>query len=116
MRHRNKTKTLGRKRAPRKAMMKNLAESLILHGSIRTTSAKAKQLRTVVEPMITKAKKGDIATRRLLISRLFTNKAVNKLLNDLGPKYKERKGGYTRITKLGPRANDAAEMVKIELV
>ena len=116
MRHNKKKKTLGRENAPREAMIKNLAESLILHGSIKTTKAKARVLRSFVEPLVTKAKKGDLTARRILIKELFTDKAVNKLLNVLAPNYKDRKGGYTRIIKTGYRANDAAEMVRIEFV
>lgn len=116
MRHNNKAKILGREKAHRTALMKNLAESLIMHESIRTTKAKAKALRSVVEPLVTKAKRGDLTTRRYLISHLFTDRAVEKLMSDLGPRYKERKGGYTRIIKVGPRMNDAADMVVIEFV
>ncbi len=116
MRHRKTGKTLGRPKAQREALMKNLAESLILHGSINTTKAKAQVLKTVVEPMVTKAKKGDLAARRQLIKGLFTDKAVNTLLKDIAPRYKDRNGGYTRITKIGTRQNDAAEMVRIEFV
>ena len=116
MRHKKKKITLGRERAHREAMMKNLAESLILHGKIKTTKAKAKALRTVVEPLITRAKIGTLATRRELIKALFTGEAVNKLMDELGPKYKNRNGGYTRIIKLVPRDSDSAEVARIELV
>lgn len=116
MRHKKKKITLGREKAHREAMMKNLAESLILHGKIKTTKAKAKALRTVVEPLITKAKAGTLAARRELIKALFTDDAVKKLMDELGPKYKDRKGGYTRIIKLVHRDSDSAEMARIELV
>ena len=116
MRHRKKGKTLGREKAQREALMRNLAESLILHGSVRTTKAKAQELKTVVEPLITKAKSGTLAARRYVQSRLYTAATVAKLINELGPQYKTRAGGYTRMIKLGRRANDAAEVVKIELV
>lgn len=116
MRHRKKGKTLGREKAHREALLRNLAESLILHGSVRTTKAKAQELRTVVEPLVTKAKAGTLTARRELISRLYTARAVNKLMDDWGPRYRERPGGYTRMVKLGRRANDAAAVVKIELV
>lgn len=116
MRHLKKKITLGREKAPREALMRNLAESLIMHGSIKTTKAKARALRTFVEPLVTKAKKGTLAERRALISVLYTDATVNKLLTDIGPRYKERAGGYTRIIKIGPRFNDAAEMVRIEFV
>lgn len=116
MRHKKKKATLGREKAQRGALMRNLAESLILNGSIKTTKAKARALRVFVEPLITKAKKNDLTTRRNLLKVLYTTEAVNKLLNDVAPNYLQRAGGYTRITKLGARANDAAEMAKIELV
>jgi len=96
--------------------MRSLAQSLILEGSIRTTKAKARALRIFVEPLVTKAKKNDLVVRRNLLKVLYTKKAVSKLLTDIAPKYVERKGGYTRITKLGARANDSAEMAKIEFV
>ncbi len=116
MRHKKKKITLGREKAHRVAMMKNLAESLILHGKIKTTKAKAKALRTVVEPLITIAKAGTLAARRELIKALFTDDAVKKLMDELGPKYKDRQGGYTRIIKLTPRDSDSAEVAIIELV
>lgn len=116
MRHRKKQAKFGRKKAPRAALIRNLAESLILSGAIRTTVAKAKALRSFVEPLVTKARRGDLTARRNLLSRLYTDAAVNKLMADIGPKYKGRPGGYTRVTKLGPRANDGAEMAKIEFV
>ena len=116
MRHNSKKITLGRETAPRKAMMRNLAESLILKGSIRTTTAKAKALRSVVEPLVTKAKKGDLANVRNIKKVLFTREALDTLLKEVAPRYTERKGGYTRIIKLAPRANDAADMSRIEFV
>lgn len=116
MRHKVKKATLGREKAQRDALMRSLAESLILNGSIRTTKAKARALRTFVEPLVTKAKKNDLTAKKNLLKALYTKKAVNKLLNDVAPNYLERKGGYTRITKLGARANDSAEMAKIEFV
>jgi large subunit ribosomal protein L17 len=116
MRHRNKTAILGRKKSVRVALMRGLADSLITHGKIKTTLAKAKALRRVVEPVITKAKRGTLHDNRLIRQTLYTDTAVNKALNEIGPKYKERNGGYTRITKLGRRPNDAAEVAVIELV
>lgn len=116
MRHRKNTKTLGRKKGPREAMMRNLADSLVIHGRIETTLAKAKELRKFVEPLVTKAKAGTLAKRRELISILYTDKAINRLMDELGPKFKERPGGYTRITKIGARHNDGAEMAVIEFV
>lgn len=116
MRHNSKKVTLGRESAQRKALMRGLAENLVLHESIRTTSAKAKALRSMVEPLVTKAKRGTLADRRSIMRVLYTEKSVKKMMDDLGPKYKERNGGYTRITKIGLRANDAAAMVRIEFV
>ncbi|HAT03927.1 MAG TPA: 50S ribosomal protein L17 [Candidatus Magasanikbacteria bacterium] len=116
MRHQKKTVKLGRTRAPRQALLRNLAESLILHGAIVTTKAKAKALRSVVEPLVTKAKKGRPVDREGIMSVLYTGKAVKKLVDDLAPRYAERRGGYTRITKIGTRSSDGGEKVKIEFV
>ena len=116
MRHNSKKVTLGRESAPRKALMRNLAESLILNGSIRTTKAKAKALRSVIEPLVTKAKKGNIANVRNIKKVLFTREALDVLTKEIAPRYADRNGGYTRIIKLAPRANDAAEMARIEFV
>lgn len=116
MRHKKKKTTLGRKKAPREALLRNLAESLILHGNIKTTKAKAKALRMFIEPLVTKARKNTLAARRELIKVLYTEKAVKKIMEEIGPKYKDRKGGYTRIIKLARRKNDAAEMARIEFV
>lgn len=116
MRHLKKKITLGRVKGPRKALLRSLVESFILHGSIRTTRAKARALRTKVEPLITRAKRGTLADRRHAISFLYTDKAVKKLFDEIAPKYKDRKGGYTRIIKLTSRVNDGAEMARIELV
>ena len=116
MRHRKKTKTLGRKKAQREALMRNLADSLALHGKIETTLAKAKELRKFVEPLVTKSKNPTLATRRALISVLYTDTAVKNMLEKWGPQFKERPGGYTRIVKTGARYNDGAEMAVIEFV
>ena len=116
MRHQKKKATLGREKAPRAALMRNLAESLILNGSIKTTKAKARALRSFVEPLVSKAKKDTLMSRRNLLKALYTKKAVSKLLKELGPNYKERNGGYTRITKIGPRGSDGAVMARIEFV
>jgi large subunit ribosomal protein L17 len=116
MRHNVKKTTLGRKKAPREAMLRNLADSLVLHGTIKTTEAKAKAVRGVVEPLITKARKGTLAARREIIKVLYTEESVKKLMDEIGPKYKDRDGGYTRIIKLPVRKNDAAKMARIELV
>ena len=117
MRHNKKKVTLGREKKPREAMFRNLAQSLILHGNIRTTQAKAKALRGVVERLITKAKKAKgLSARRQIQALLYTDEAINKLVKEVGPKYKERQGGYTRIIKLPSRKNDGALMARMELV
>ncbi len=116
MRHKVEKKILGRKKAPREAMFRNLAESLILYGSIKTTEAKAKALRGIVEPLVTTARKNTLTARRQVLKVLYTEKAVKKLMEEVGPKYKDRQGGYTRITKLGRRSSDAAATARIEFV
>lgn len=117
MRHLNKKITLGREIGPRKALLRVMAENLVLHESVKTTKAKAKAIKTVIEPLITKAVKKDILTaRRTAVKVLCTAKAVKKLVDEIAPRYKDRKGGYTRMIKLMPRATDGAEMVKIEFV
>lgn len=116
MRHDNKKFTLGRTRNPRRALMRSLLESLVIHGRIKTTVAKARALRTVMEPLITKAKKNTLSARREALKLLYTEKAVKKLFDEIAPEYKDRHGGYTRIVKLTARAHDAAEMVLIELI
>jgi large subunit ribosomal protein L17 len=116
MRHQKKGKKFGRERAGRKALMRGLAESLILHGSITTTKAKAKALKTVIEPLVTKAKKNRPVDLEVIMKTLYTGKAVSKLVKEIAPRYTERRGGYTRIVKLGFRENDSAETAKIEFV
>lgn len=116
MRHNSKKVTLGRESAQRKALFRSLAESLILQGSIRTTTAKAKALRRVVEPLVTKAKTGTLANVRNIKKVLYTREALDTLMKEVAPRYAERQGGYTRIIKLAPRANDAADMARIEFV
>jgi large subunit ribosomal protein L17 len=116
MRHQKRKITLGRTAAPRRALMRALVESLILHGSVKTTLAKAKALRTIVEPIITRAKADTVANRRLALKMLYTEKALQKLFKDLGPRFATRPGGYTRITKLAVRPHDAAPTAKIEFV
>lgn len=116
MRHQKKKATLGREKAQREALLRNLAESLILHGSIKTTKAKAKALRTFVEPLVTKAKKKTLASERNIRKVLYTDAAINKLTREIAPRYADRAGGYTRIIKIGTRTNDAAEVVHIEFV
>ena len=117
MRHHNNVRKFGRTSSQRQALMKGLILALITHGKIETTEAKAKELRPAIEKMITKANMGTLASRRIVISRLYnlTSKA-NKLINEIAPKYKNTKGGYTRITKLPRRAGDASKMAVIEFI
>lgn len=116
MRHRNKVKKLDRLKAPREALIRHLATSFILYEKIQTTSAKAKVLRPVVEKAITSGKEPTLAHRRKLMQLFYTDHPVRKILEVLGPRYKTRPGGYTRITKIGTRQGDGADMVQIELV
>lgn len=116
MRHRKSGRKLGRNSSHRKAMFRNMATSLFRHETIKTTLPKAKELRRVAEPLITLAKIDGVANRRLAFARLRDKEVVGKLFNDLGPRFKERPGGYIRILKLGPRAGDAAPMALVMLV
>lgn len=116
MRHRKSGRRLGRNSSHRKAMFRNMATSLVQHETIKTTLPKAKELRRVVEPLITLAKEDGVANRRLAFDRLRDKAAVGKLFSDLGPRFKERPGGYLRILKLGPRPGDAAPMAMVQLV
>ena len=116
MRHRKSGRKLGRNSSHRKAMFRNMATSLVVHETIKTTLPKAKELRRVIEPLITLAKIDGVANRRLAFSRLRDTAAVGKLFSDLGPRFKERPGGYLRILKMGPRAGDAAPMALVQLV
>jgi large subunit ribosomal protein L17 len=116
MRHRNKGKTLGREKAPREMMLRNLAASIIMHEKVKTTEAKAKTVKILVEKMITVSKSKDLTARRKLIATLPQPLAVAKAMDVLADRYQERPGGYTRITKLGMRVGDGADMVQIELV
>ncbi len=116
MRHRKSGRQLNRNSSHRKAMFKNMACSLFEHEVIKTTLPKAKELKRVAEPLITLAKTDSVANRRLAFSRTGSKDAVGKLFTDLGPRYAERPGGYTRILKAGFRAGDAAPMAYIELV
>lgn len=115
MRKLKQGRKLSRKRNQRKALLKSLARALFLNGKIKTTEAKAKELQSFAEKSITKAKKGDLASTRSL-AKYFSKSLVKKLVDEIGPKYKERKGGYTRVIKLGPRKSDGAKMAIIELV
>ncbi|MFA4834360.1 MAG: 50S ribosomal protein L17 [Patescibacteria group bacterium] len=116
MRHRKKGKTLDRKKEPREAMLKNLASSVLIYEKVKTTQAKAKAVKPLVEKMISAAKIGDLTARRKLIEALPQKMAIKKAMEVLGSRYKERKGGYTRTIKLGKRQGDGADMVQIELV
>ncbi len=116
MRHRNTGRQLSRNSSHRKAMLRNMATSLLSHEVIKTTVAKAKELRRVAEPLITLAKIDSVHKRRLAFSRLRDRDVVTKLFNELGPRYKERPGGYMRILKMGFRAGDNAPMALVELV
>ncbi len=116
MRHNNKVNALSRKSAHRKALLKNMANSLILHKRINTTLAKAKALKRYVEPLITKSKEDTTHSRRTVFSYLQDKYAVSELFRDVAPKIANRPGGYTRIIKTGFRQGDAAEMCLIELV
>lgn len=116
MRHRESGRQLNRTSSHRRAMFRNMAVSLLRHESIRTTLPKAKELRRVVEPLITLAKSDGVARRRQAFDRLRDKEVVGKLFGELGPRYSERPGGYTRILKLGWRPGDAAEMALIQLV
>lgn len=116
MRHRKSGRHFNRNSSHRKAMFQNMAVSLLCHEAIKTTLPKAKELRRVAEPLITLAKNDTVHKRRIAFSRLRDKEAVSKLFNELGPRYKERPGGYMRILKTGFRAGDNAPMAYVELV
>lgn len=116
MRHRNKVKTLDRDKEAREAMLSNMVSSIILHEKIKTTKAKAKVVKPLLEKVITTAKKGDLAARRNLLKVVVQPKAVEKAMSVLGDRYKDREGGYARIIKIGHRQGDGAEMAQVELV
>jgi len=116
MRHLKSGRKFNRTSSHREAMFKNMAASLFVHGLIKTTLPKAKELRRVAEPLITLAKIDGVANRRLAFHRLRDKAAVGVLFTELGPRYRERKGGYLRILKCGFRAGDAAPMAYVELV
>ena len=116
MRHHRSGKKLGRDSAHRKALYSNLAGSLIEHGRIKTTVAKAKAVRPIAEKMITLGRRGDLAARRQALAYLRSNDIVHILFAEVAPRFTDRPGGYTRITKLGPRQGDAAEMAYLEFV
>jgi large subunit ribosomal protein L17 len=116
MRHQRAGKKLGRDASHRRALYANLAGALIEHGRIKTTEAKAKAVKPIVEQMITLGRRGDLHARRQALSFLRSQDVVHVLFSDVGPRFADRPGGYTRIVKLGPRAGDAAQMVYLELV
>ncbi len=116
MRHRQSGRPLGRNSPHRRAMFRNMSASLLMHESIKTTVPKAKELRRVVEPLITLAKKDGVAQRRRAFDRLRDKEAVGKLFTEIGPRYKDRPGGYLRILKMGNRHGDAAPMALVQLV
>jgi len=116
MRHQSKKVTLDRKTAGRRALLANLAESLILHGKIKTTKAKARVVRSLVEKLVTVAGNNTLSARRQLAKTLYTENAVKKLMEVYGPKYKEIKGGYTRLTALKNRKGDGAEEAAVEFI
>ncbi len=116
MKHNRKGKTLDRKAGPRKALLRGLATSLVLYEKMNTTLAKAKAVRPLVEKLITTGRKKTLTARRQLHKVLTVESAVNKVLEELGPRYATRSGGYTRIIKLGRRQNDGAEIAQIQFV
>ena len=116
MRHNKKGRKLGRKTAHRKALMSNLASALITNKKIKTTDAKAKELRKYIEPLVTFAKKGDLHSRRQVLKKIRHKSIVRELFDNIGPTFSNRNGGYTRIIKLGFRDNDCAPISMIEFV
>lgn len=116
MRHQKKGRKLGTDASHTDAMLKNLATALLTNERIKTTEARAKEVRPLVEKIITWGKKGDIHSRRLAMAQLGDKELVHKLFADVAPRFESREGGYTRILKLGPRKGDAAPMVMMELV
>ena len=116
MRHRKKGKKLGVNPSHRRALLANLAENLIIHKRIKTTDARAKELRRYIEPLVTKAKKGDLNSIRMIAKKIRHKNILDILLNEIAPVYDNRNGGYTRIIKLGFRDNDRASVSLIEFV
>ena len=116
MRHRRSGRKLGRDASHRKALYANLASALIEHGRIKTTAAKAKEVRPIAEQMITLGRRGGVHARRQALAYLRSQDVVHKLFSDVGPRFAHRSGGYSRIVRIGPRPGDAAEMVYLELV
>ncbi len=116
MRHRKTTPKLGRKPDARVRLLRNLVTSLVIEERVTTSLAKARAARSLSEKIITKGKKDTVHSRRMVARMVYGSKAVQKIFNELGPRYKDRPGGYTRLLKLGPRRGDAAEAVILELV
>jgi large subunit ribosomal protein L17 len=116
VRHRKAGRKLGRDSAHRKALYSNLAGALIEHGRIRTTEAKAKEVRSIVEEMITLGKRGDLAAHRQAVAFLRSKSVAHVLFSEVAPRFADRPGGYTRIVRIGPRQGDAAPMAYLELV
>ena len=116
MRHRRAGRKLGRDSAHRRALYANLAGALIENGRIRTTEAKAKEVRPIVEQMITLGKRGDVAAQRQVVAFLRSKGVAHTLFAEVAPRFADRSGGYTRIVKIGPRPGDAAQMAYLELV
>jgi large subunit ribosomal protein L17 len=116
MKHKRAGRKLGRDAAHRKALYANLACALIENGRIRTTEAKAKEMRPIVEQMITLGKRGDLAAHRQAVAFLRSKSAARALFEDIAPRFADRPGGYTRVVKIGPRQGDAASMAYLELV
>ena len=116
MRHRKIGRKLGRTSSHRKAMYRNMSVSLLMNETIKTTVPKAKELRRVVEPIITRSKKDSVANRRIIFNQLRDKVVTGKLFNEIGPRFEKRPGGYLRILKLGPRSGDAAPMALVQLL
>jgi large subunit ribosomal protein L17 len=116
VRHRRSGRKLGRDASHRKALYANLTSALIEHGRIKTTAAKAKEVRPVAEQMITLGRRGGVPARRQALKYLRSQDVVHKLFSEVGPRFADRPGGYSRIVRIGPRQGDAAEMVYLELV
>jgi large subunit ribosomal protein L17 len=116
MMHHRRHRKLSREAGPRLALLRSLAEGLIVRGKIKTTEARAKELRRFIEPLVTKARTGTLASRRYLISSLGTAARAEKLFKDIAPRYVERPGGYTRVIKMAPRISDGARQAVIEFV
>ena len=116
MRHRKIGRKLGRTSSHRKAMYRNMSVSLLMNETIKTTVPKAKELRRIIEPIITRSKKDSVANRRIIFNQLRDKVVIGKLFNEIGPRFEKRPGGYLRILKLGPRAGDAAPMALVQLL